>query len=573
MIQIATSTGIVLDWLLQAIVVENTLNRLATAQLIIFDGTLLEEEFGAADDPALAVGQSITIQVNGSHGLEKLFTGIIVKQNLRCSAEMGTLLCLELKHAAVKMSHARRSKVFVDKDENTIFQDLVKRSKISMNSISTGTHSVEKSIQYNVSDWDFLIMRAEANGLLIAANGEKLEIFSPRIEKSTSLKFRLGQDILELDAAIDARQQYATTQSHTWDFESLKPQDTKTTQNSSVNEQFKAPDRSALSQSQGDDPNQLLQPGDHPKDEMSAWADAQVMRSALGRIRGTVKITGEARVKAGGTIEISGASNAFNGLHFVSAVRHEFSDGSWTTDLELGLDQERYASAFDVNDVPVSGLLAKMPGLQLGKVEQVKDDPRKQHRVKVSFVGLPDKHEGVWARVASLDAGKNHGMFFRPQVGDEVLLGFLNEDPRDVMVLGGLYNGKDHKPPFAVDKDGYNEQGILTAAGIKLKFSEKDDSILLETKKGDKIQVVGKKSGSEGIRMQDQFGNLIEMGRKGITIKSKTALKLEAGSKMDIKTVELNGEAKSTLKMKGNASAEISSSGVTIIKGSLVKIN
>lgn len=572
MIQITTKSGAQIEWPIQAVVVEHTLNRLATARIIILDRTILEKEFGASNDPNLAVGQSVNIRTTLDGAESDLFSGMIVKQNLRSSAQTGTLLCLELKHSAVKMSHARRSEVFIDKDENAIFQALVKRSQISMNSISLASKAAEKSIQYNVSDWDFLIMRAEANGLQIAADGDNLEIFAPSIATKTALSFRFGEDILELDAEIDARHQFENITTHTWDFESLKPSDTNAQKIGEINEQRTDPSRSDLSKSQGGDHAQLQHVGDHTVDEMKAWGNAQVMRSAFSRIRGRVSLNGNPDVKAGRTIEISGASNAFNGFHFVSAVRHEFTNGNWTTDVEIGLDQALYAAEFDVNEVPVSGLLAKMPGLQLGKVEQVKDDPRKQHRVKVSFVGLPEKHEGVWARVASIDAGERHGMLFRPQVGDEVLLGFLNEDPRDVIVLGSLFNGKKHQPPFN-NKKGYPSQGIMTAAGLQLKFNEEEESILLETKRGEKIQLTGKKSGSQGIRLEDQYGNLIEMGKNGIKIKSSQKLSIEARADLSMKAMKIDGAANTGLKLEGKSTAEISSSGITTVKGSIVKIN
>jgi len=44
--------------------------------------------------------------------------------------------------------------------------------------------------------------------------------------------------------------------------------------------------------------------------------------------------------------------------------------------------------------------------------------------------------DGIWARISTLDAGKQRGTFFRPEIGDEVIVGFLNDDPRYPVVLG-----------------------------------------------------------------------------------------------------------------------------------------
>ena len=46
--------------------------------------------------------------------------------------------------------------------------------------------------------------------------------------------------------------------------------------------------------------------------------------------------------------------------------------------------------------------------------------------------------QGVWARVATLDAGNDRGTFFRPEVDDEVVLGFFHDDPA-AWGLGGAF--------------------------------------------------------------------------------------------------------------------------------------
>jgi uncharacterized protein involved in type VI secretion and phage assembly len=35
---------------------------------------------------------------------------------------------------------------------------------------------------------------------------------------------------------------------------------------------------------------------------------------------------------------------------------------------------------------------------------------------------------GVWSRLASFGAGENRGVVFRPEIGDEVVLGFFNDE-------------------------------------------------------------------------------------------------------------------------------------------------
>jgi uncharacterized protein involved in type VI secretion and phage assembly len=77
----------------------------------------------------------------------------------------------------------------------------------------------------------------------------------------------------------------------------------------------------------------------------------------------------------------------------------------------------------------------------------------KYGRVKVQFfwdrLGKKDENSSCWIRVGSPMAGANHGAIFIPQVGDEVLVSFLEGDPDRPIITGSLYNGTD-MPPFAL---------------------------------------------------------------------------------------------------------------------------
>ena len=63
----------------------------------------------------------------------------------------------------------------------------------------------------------------------------------------------------------------------------------------------------------------------------------------------------------------------------------------------------------------------------------------------VKLVRRDDQTE-LECRMCNSYAGNNYGFYFVPQVGDEVLVAFIQGDMRLPVILGGLYNGKD-KPP------------------------------------------------------------------------------------------------------------------------------
>jgi uncharacterized protein involved in type VI secretion and phage assembly len=169
-------------------------------------------------------------------------------------------------------------------------------------------------------------------------------------------------------------------------------------------------------------------------------------------------------------------------------------------------------------DKPAAGLLPGVQGLQIGIVSDL-DDPEGQYRVKVKIPTITSGDDGLWARVATLDAGKNRGTYFRPQSGDEVIVGFLDDDPREPIVLGYLHS-KDNKASPLPEQDGQLQYGFVSQEGIKLIFDDTNKrlTMLVPTSSGEQSLTINNDSGA--IELKDDHQNTITMGPDGITIKA-----------------------------------------------------
>jgi uncharacterized protein involved in type VI secretion and phage assembly len=276
-------------------------------------------------------------------------------------------------------------------------------------------------------------------------------------------------------------------------------------------------------------------------------------------------------------IQLAGIGDRFNGKAFVTAVRHEVGDGIWDTHIQFGLDPERHATIFnDVNDIEASGLVGGVRGLQIGKVVQLQNDPDGQHRILVKVPVIDnDAKKGIWMRMASLDAGKNRGAFFRPELNDEVIVGFINDDPRDAVVLGMLHSSA--KPAPITAKDVNHEKGFTTRSKMHVSFNDNTKTITIDTPAGNKILL--DESGKK-IEVIDQNNNSIKMDPKGIKMESLknidiTAgvnLTLKAGASLSIGGVSIALKADGNVSMEG-AMAKISGQGIAELSGGLVKIN
>jgi uncharacterized protein involved in type VI secretion and phage assembly len=153
-------------------------------------------------------------------------------------------------------------------------------------------------------------------------------------------------------------------------------------------------------------------------------------------------------------------------------------------------------------------------------VAEVVENCDKQHagRVKVRFSWLPGFEP--WARLALVD----RGMFFIPQVGDEVLVNLNRGDVSEVYVVGCLWNGKD-QPPAKEEDDPKNKRIIKTPSEQSVTFDDKAGSIVIKSKDNHKIEI----SPSQiKITMAEDKASVTLSSSGGISIDSTSSITLKA---------------------------------------------
>lgn len=117
-----------------------------------------------------------------------------------------------------------------------------------------------------------------------------------------------------------------------------------------------------------------------------------------------------------------------------------------------------------------------MPTSTIGVVTD-NADPDGLGRVLCKYPMISDELVGTWAPVVSMGAGPSSGWFFLPNVGDEVLVAFENNDINRPVVLGMLWSA-DRAPAHAAANP---ESTLLTIAsqeqGARIEFDDDADEI------------------------------------------------------------------------------------------------
>ena len=553
------------EYQVKSIVVTKEVNRIPTARIVIIDGEAAKRDFKLSNEKWLIPGKKIEITAGYHSDEDIIFKGIVIKYNLRIR-ENSSQLIVECKDETVKMTIGRKSKYFYESKDSDILDEIIDTYGLGKEIEATNVQHAEL-VQYNVSDWDFCITRAQANGKVCVVDDGKVTIQKPKFDADEIETISFGATMLDFDAEIDARNQVSKVTSYAWNSADQNLIETEATDpRVNLNGNITTDDLSSVI----DLENLELKSGGATSDvELQEWADAKSLFNQLSKIRGKVKFQGIPAVKPNTVIKLEGVGDRFNGKVYISAVRHQITNGNWTVDAEFGINPKWFSETVEINDAPASGLVAAVNGLQVGIVTQLEGDPNGEDRILVRLPIVDNEGEGIWARVSTLDAGDNRGSFFRPEIEDEVIVGFINGNPRDAIVLGMMHSSTKPAPISATDDN--HEKGFVTRSEMKLVFNDDEVSMTLETPNGNKI-VLSDAGG--GIKLEDENGNFIEMSSDGITIESATEVKYKSSTDMTIESgTNLNIKAGAQLKAEGAAGAELSSGATAILKGSLVQIN
>jgi uncharacterized protein involved in type VI secretion and phage assembly len=204
-------------------------------------------------------------------------------------------------------------------------------------------------------------------------------------------------------------------------------------------------------------------------DQLAASRAEQIGSAAF---EATAVAIGDPALKAGVAVNVSGVDPSLCGKWTISGSRHEFGNGAYRTALEFTGRQDR--SILGLITQGAAGGRDRMPGVVTAVVDD-NSDPDGQGRVRLRYPWMGDQAVSYWARLAAPGAGKDYGVVWMPQVGDEVLVSFEHGDPSRPFVLAGLWNGQD-TIPFDTGSDLDNGKvtycGFTSRTGHKISFFE-----------------------------------------------------------------------------------------------------
>jgi uncharacterized protein involved in type VI secretion and phage assembly len=512
----------------------NAVNTVPRARIALYDGSVSDSTFAISSGATFLPGAAIEVSLGYGGKLNSIFSGIVIGHSIEIPRDSASVLTIEMADSAIRMTVARNTAVSEQKTDSDVIGELIAKHGLSKD-VEATTARHEAIVQFDATDWDTLLAHAEMNRMLVTVDAGKVTVKTPDTSGAPALEVEYGESIIHLRAGLDAVSQLAAgaVKSVAWN---------------------------------------------------SVTSPAQLLRSKLAKTCGQVQFRGSPLANTGTMIALAGLGDRFNGNAFISGVHHSVRENAWLTIVDFGLpagwDAERRPSAF----VPAAGHLSPIRGLQSGVVKKIHEDPSGAYRILVTLPLVKADNNSVWARLASLYASNGVGTAFYPEVGDEVIVGFMNEDPRFPVVLGSVYSAK--LPPPYMPGEKNKIKGLKTHSKMELTFDD-DARIVTVRTPGGHVFVMDDKEGS--ISVTDSNKNSLVLGKKGIALDSASDITIKATGDISItptgnlamtatsnatcEGLQIELKAQSKLSAQGGASAELKSSGLVTVKGSLVQIN
>jgi uncharacterized protein involved in type VI secretion and phage assembly len=299
----------------------------------------------------------------------------------------------------------------------------------------------------------------------------------------------------------------------------------------------------------------------------------QVAQSVLDRIAGSFveaegKAVGNPAIRAGSTLTITKVGKRFSGDYVLTQTTHTVRGGDrYTTSFVVS---GRSGNAF-ADLLQTAQKAAWSNQLVVGVVTNNKD-PDGMGRVRVKFPALGDTIEGWWARVATINAGNERGLFMLPEVNDEVVVAFEHGDTRRPIVIGSVYGGKSKLPADLQDKKNNPPKAAFgVKSPDKVHIEGKQEMKLISNEKMT-LEVTNSGQGGTGAYLLDATGDVETKSKQNIKASASAAFEVDAKSSVTIKgTGSVTVETSGALKLKGSM-IDIQSSGPVNVKGAIINL-
>lgn len=469
-------------------------------------------------------GASVSLRYGRGPGA-LTFKGEVVRHHLRVQDKYIEYELL-VRHSLQRLQLNRHSRLFAaHSTEQQVLAQVLRPSSAHFELDDSLKHV--QMVQFDCSDWQFLLARLRANGAWLLVDGDNIVIKRPQLggAQHTFKGQGKGEGLVErMDWKFSNTSLTHATQATGWNMVQQQSEMSRGAKADIGTGALAAPSPASESGS-----FEMTHSLPLPGSELHELSSGYLLGQRAAAVQGNIVVQGDGKYALGQTIAFQDFGEAIDGKALISAVTHVIkaqagAELAWRTTLSIGHVDWR---AIQAPPVPTAS------GLHIGKVTAFPDPQASAEQADLIQVNLPvlGEHALLWARFASPSASANSGQCLYPDIGDEVVLGFFEDDPRYPIILGAMFNPHS-KAPFA---PGSAQKGwVFEHEGARqaLLFNFKDHALTLESQNAESACVSINSSGEVAIaaqtRVQVAAQQTLELeGKSGVRVK---------GSRIDLNT-------------------------------------
>lgn len=551
------------------------------------------------------LGSKVILKISTADEEKSEFNGIIT--SVRASKTEGSFggdIIISAESPDILLDDGEHCRSFEEKKLEDIVKQVFREYQLDTEKVQTknASEKLPYTVQYRESSWDFIKRLAIQNGQWFFYNGSNL-VFGEL--QANTVKLKYGRDLSYFDFSLkldDLKFKYLAN-------EYLKNE--VVTSDSSGQKVDKVSDKAKVASDKSDKlyahqtTSLYNQAVTNPNAQTQLDNKVKLTKSSISA--GLVSVTGSSDNPAltlGGQIQITESiRKADNSSTKVDHGKYIITSLSHSSDRIGNYENHFTAIPVEVAVPPYSSPHAiPFCETQSAKVMD-NNDPEKLGRLRVQFAWQQDENmTSPWIRGLAPYAGKEKGVYFIPEIDEEVLVGFEGGNAEKPYLIGSLWNGKD-KPDTLFDPDN-NIKMIRTRSGHTIEFNDKDGNEELKIYDYNKENyIITLASYSKEIKVESKGdiqvkadgylkivteGNIDINSKGNMSLESKgdfkikgSSIKMESDTDLESKATNIKSEANAKMQIKAGAtmdvqaSAKMSINGGALLeqKGALVKIN
>jgi type VI secretion system secreted protein VgrG len=196
--------------------------------------------------------------------------------------------------------------------------------------------------------------------------------------------------------------------------------------------------------------------------------------------------SGHPGVQLGNTVEVKGnnvfnnADEAYGQFTVIGVTHHTDGQGNYNNDF--------LAIPASIKTPPVTAYTEPICETQSAIVTD-NYDPKGLGRVRVRFHWMKPSEKTPWIRMMMPHAGGGKGHFFIPEIEEEVIVAFEDNNALKPYVQGSMYNAGQNN---SYSNDGNDVKIIQTRSGTKIRMNDAEGSVFVEDPSGNTWLMDGK---------------------------------------------------------------------------------